>query len=453
MRELILSGRFRVNWRLVALVSVAVCFLSANLFLSGHSYLLIYSVIAIPIGLAILRYPFIGLLIMVLLIPFEALTSLMGKAASIVKLIGLWTLFSWLIQTILIRNRKVKFDKMLLATLLFSLWALATVLWAFYPEIAVARFINLIQLVGFYLLMINLVDNEKKLDEVIIAFICGAAVTTILSFKSFFIEGFDPFFSRMALKGENPNETGIIMGMAVIFVWYLFNFKAKGLFKKVLLFILIAVFMAAFILIQCRGAWISLAVTYIIYLLFYRKSTLKSLSQVFFLMLAAILIINYTLNFFPEEKAKLINKFFSISQIGEDVSKPGYRFYIWMDARNVWKINPVIGVGLNNFPKVYAKVGKDHFPWDAHSVYVAILCELGLIGFILWMIMLYYCLRMGMANRQYSILTLALLIYLAVVNIQNTSTWTKYNWLVFGLCGASCMVKRLTGRSDFKKCA
>ena len=71
-------------------------------------------------------------------------------------------------------------------------------------------------------------------------------------------------------------------------------------------------------------------------------------------------------------------------ELGDDFS--GGREFMWLRAISFYQEHPVFGIGVGNFAKVSG------FDTDVHNMYLQCLCEQGMVGFILFMILIVTCL-------------------------------------------------------------
>tara|TARA_R110001599_G_scaffold79463_3_gene215307 strand:- start:13384 stop:14700 length:1317 start_codon:yes stop_codon:yes gene_type:complete len=70
------------------------------------------------------------------------------------------------------------------------------------------------------------------------------------------------------------------------------------------------------------------------------------------------------------------------------------RLWAWWDGLEMLKVNPVFGIGSNNFMEQHGRV--------AHNTYIQIAAELGLSGYILWTTVLLLTLAMGFSAIMYT---------------------------------------------------
>lgn len=86
----------------------------------------------------------------------------------------------------------------------------------------------------------------------------------------------------------------------------------------------------------------------------------------------------------------------------------GYRLYFWEISWDVFKTSPLIGVGTGDYNDVYALKNKEHFEKDSmvvmdttnpHNQYVLVLCQLGLVGFAVFLSIFYLQIRNSVTSE------------------------------------------------------
>ena len=105
----------------------------------------------------------------------------------------------------------------------------------------------------------------------------------------------------------------------------------------------------------------------------------------------------------PEYLAEITSIRSEVSEeAGADADSTGTtRLYLWASAFNMWRENPVIGVGVGNYPmslNIYRPLDGDwpptyfgHSWWgkSTHSLYFQVLAELGSLGFLAYAYIVY----------------------------------------------------------------
>lgn len=194
---------------------------------------------------------------------------------------------------------------------------------------------------------------------------------------------------------------------------------------------------AALIVNMTRGAWIALAITCAIVLLYYMLQSKRNfIVGITFVCILAGALVNNTA--FMRRAATItdLHKFQSNTE----------RILIWKSAWNAFNDHKLTGVGLGQYAKAYqtkyrlpeSKEVQNH----AHNNFIQMLAETGLIGFLGFTLMFGYILMQNIVlwiknKNPYAMMavasTLALLLQgLTEYNVGNSSVMKIY-WLLLGV--------------------
>ena len=114
---------------------------------------------------------------------------------------------------------------------------------------------------------------------------------------------------------------------------------------------------------------------------------------------------------------------------------------VWQMSIPMLADNPLRGVGIGSFNSLHP------LQKSPHSIYVAVLVELGVVGLALLLavaaISLYDALRHPPKER---VLTLTLLLTLAIVGIAGNFEYHKTTWLILSLVTISAAIERVSHR-------
>ena len=406
------------------------------------------------IGAAFILFrPILGLLMMVFFIPIEVLTTF-GGVASMSKIIGLWAFLAWVIHILFMSREPIKTNNIFWLLLVFCIWAWASILWSVNPGASIARFINLAQLIGLFLLIINLIDSKRKLNWLLAFYIFGCLISGLFAMKGFFASGTTSgIHGRMSIVGQNPNALGGLMGIAILFSWYLFSEVQNSLSRAIILVFLMT-FLYVLIMAQSRTAWVAFTLGSGIYFLSITEMNTKSLIK-FSLFAIGMVVIIFFIVYLSPARTLLEERFSGLLQM-----KTAGRSDIWKTGFELWKDNPVFGVGLNNFREVFNQyLGISSFGptryigsrLDPHNAYLCILSELGLVGFAIFSAMLYCCLRtLRKYDRTLKAFMASTFVFILVLSLGGTLIWSKNYWLILGLIGAGLNFNKGLGQVPTK---
>ncbi len=191
----------------------------------------------------------------------------------------------------------------------------------------------------------------------------------------------------------------LVFAMTLLFKKYL---KMEN-FIALLIFIILAMF--AIILTGTRGIWASFVFpAFILIFWLFRKQVSKdilkflSIPFIIFIILLPISSPVFTSKQFKIETNKEVSekafseRFKSIVDT-EEVSNKG-RIFIWKESIKSIIKNPILGVGLGNYPVVLKEnTSAIKSGASAHNIYLHIASELGLFGLLIFILILYEILK------------------------------------------------------------
>nr|WP_255494688.1 O-antigen ligase family protein [Psychrilyobacter piezotolerans] len=169
--------------------------------------------------------------------------------------------------------------------------------------------------------------------------------------------------------------------------------------KKILLLIISLTTMFAVLLSNTRSAWLAMVIGIFVALLINKK--IKEI--LILLILSSVLIFSF-------KDTPIIQRYISKAQTIVDIKKNRSnlgRFEVWTDAYNIFKENPILGVGISNYDRASRKNYKTKPGgryYSAHSDYLGLLCETGVVGFIGFLSMFVLMLKEAYKKNKLNIL-------------------------------------------------
>lgn len=194
--------------------------------------------------------------------------------------------------------------------------------------------------------------------------------------------------------------------------------------------------LAAFVMINTRGAWLALAIVLAFIIAFRLRSWKK--------ICAAALIFAVMGGIFLMASPKTLNRLATLANPTSEQSV-SERFLMWKSAAHVIEDNPLMGVGFGNYEAAYQEKyilaeAKERFQGHTHNVYLQFWAETGLPGLIIFCGLFGYILYWSWrrAKNFYGLIifstTLGLMLYgLTDYTISSFSAMRVY-WLVFAVC-------------------
>lgn len=420
------------RWRLVLIFSLA-AFVLLGMKLSVFTVWLVGLIV-----LSIFMDPFSGLLVLVFLHPTTTLfSSLFGE--HVVLFVGLITISGWFVQNFLLHERTVVLNNRFLKVVVLLLyWALLSVLIAYNKEVALNKYMKFFRLIVYYFLIINLVDNEKKFEEVLVTFIIGITMAGVIALKDSFYMFSSVSYFRLSLASQNPNAFGVFSGLAVVLILTFFmnkKFKYTNLSSIILFSILLLFNLILALLSKSRGAWIAILAAIVVYGMVSEMS-LKKIRTVMLAILALFITLRLFTWLYPAQYSNIVERFNSI--YGLSASSMKIRMNIWATSKKIFLEHPIFGVGIGNFPIAYSILRG--VIADPQSDFVQVFCELGIIGGILWILALISIITDSFKIHHFKSIALPILTVLIVAGLKGTYIWMPSYWFLLGTIGAGNLI-------------
>ena len=414
--------------------------------------------VAALVGLAlvpiVLARPIVGLCALLLMSFLEYYAGLTGSL-SVTKILGAVLVLAWLAIVATTSHAERRAEGLLsrepvlaAALLLMAAWAVASAMWAEAPDAAqtsAQRFI-----LNFILFPIALVAVRTRLhmSALTIVFVIGAF--TAASFG--LLEGSltDPAAeNRLAGAGINPNQLGSYLVVAMVFcVAFAVNPRWSPSARAASIAAAGVAGIGVFLTLS-RGALVGMAVAFLLApFVAGRGRRARALAVVLTAALGAVLW------FAAVAPADAV----------ERVTNPGRsggsgRADLWRVGWRMVEDQPIQGVGAGNFPEASIRyllrpgaTERDEFIVDdkkvAHNVYLTVLTEIGLVGLLLFLLIIAMCLRATLraAGRfaRDGDLTMELLarglfvslVSLSVVGFFSSALYVKQYWILLAAAPA-----------------
>ena len=298
----------------------------------------------------------------------------------------------------------------------FFLWAGLSYFYAINPTevlVNMARHTHTFFMYVYLALFIQNFKDKDKLFSWVLIFILAVEVYAVLDQALIMFES-TGVVSGGALKGvtANRNITAFSIAIKIPFALFLLQFKQK----KIIQFALpILIFASIFCLtmISSRASFIAVTMTALLYIVMklylYKKNNdfrqVKSTLNIIIPLLAAVLC-NQVL-FSNSKTVSALDRASTISVNTNDGSII-QRLRYYEDVLTHLSSNPIFGTGIGNW-KIksidYDKIDIQGYvvPYHAHSDFIQIGAELGIIGFLLYLGVflsaVYFCFRIIMAQK------------------------------------------------------
>lgn len=300
--------------------------------------------------------------------------------------------------------------------ILFITYALIAIFWSLDKKIAIYYTLHIIEALILIYLILKINFNHKKLFYAIFASAFIQAVLGIYQFSIQFVAG----NKWLGIAGQNPSELGVsVVGTAwrrwlraygsfthpnilagflvlgfLVGLYLIINHKVenkKQFYGKLILVLSNLIIFLGLLLTFSRAAWISLSVVMLVCCHFVFRGRNKvakknlALFSVYCLLLTILIVSVFSEPFLSRTGV--------VEQRLESKSTTE-RLAYYKDSWELIKKNPILGVGVGNYTlAVHDLLDPSRQPsWvyqPVHNVFVLIFAELGAVGFLLFLYLLF----------------------------------------------------------------
>lgn len=235
----------------------------------------------------------------------------------------------------------------------------------------------------YLIFLINEVKTTEQLHGVIVAVVCAATLLALVGIYQYVV-GVDikkewvDTSSNGAIRARaysvfgNPNIFAEYLVMTIpLCVGLFWSTKRDGV--RIFFLLLFAVQVFSLFMTMSRGGWLGLAVAAFVFICLVRKE----------LLLLAIPLMGAAVFVVPES---IVNRFMTIFNFAD--SSTSYRFKIWEITEAVIRDHFIVGLGLGHLPfkMVFEQYIRTMPIYHAHNTFLQVFAEMGLIGFILFIV-------------------------------------------------------------------
>jgi O-antigen ligase len=363
----------------------------------------------------------------------------LGTASKIAGLIiaGVWGL------TVLLSGRLRKLHAFHLLVFLYFAWHFVSSFWSIDREVTLERAMTYVQLVIMIWLFWDLYTTPATLRAGLQAYVLGAYVSLGTVIQNYLIRGSainsELIYQRFTADGFNANDLALILALGIPLAWYLAvsnqeHNRARGL--KIVNYMYIPMATFAILLTASRSGL--LVVFASLPFILGTFSTLRPVHR-FLIFVALVGALYGAVSLAPDSTLA------RLGTIDDSIREWDFnnRINIWSHGLDVFLENPLVGTGSNTFAV------KSHTV--AHNVYLSILVEVGIIGFILFTLILLSVIKQ--ARRQPALMSklwLAVLLVWAVGVMSLSWEHRKQTWLFLSFVVISANVSLQENKSLLK---
>jgi hypothetical protein len=306
------------------------------------------------------------------------------------KLLGFVASAVWLVS-LLGRGRVRAFDQFHHVYFLFLVWSGLTLFWSIDTNATSTGFLTYAQIFVMAIMVWDLFDTRRAIDTAVQMYVLGAYVTSgslILKYLTSPGPKCAVCHSRINALGFQTDGIALIVAIAAPAAWYLAMAPGRSRGSRLLRIVnagYLPVGLMGIALTGTRGATLASIPTALLIIWSLRHATrrLRAIALVT-VACAVLLLIGYA----PSLQLNRIATATSATQLGQQGSSLGDRWYIWVASTRVFLGHPFVGVGVDSHRAAVAPllgqetVYKDYLK-EAHNTYLSVLVETGMVGFAL----------------------------------------------------------------------
>lgn len=316
-----------------------------------------------------------------------------------------------------------KFGIYHLAIALLGVWFILSLMWT--PDLVRGKFLlnTTLQLMLLTLLVtVNINNHKKNILLFYHSYVLGNLVGSGIIIYNF-LNGIESiYYQRYAIPTLDIDGQSIMLTLAIPMAAYLTTQYQHKMLKIIYILIIPTIVFAVF-LTGTRTASIVGIIGVLYWLMTYRNASLKIKTTFFILFIGSMLA---AVSLAPKESVE------RILSSGQSITSGtlNNRTVIWGASLDQWKQSPMIGNGVGSLEYI---LNTKHVEYDsAHSTYIHILTENGLIGLALYFLMIisiiYYSLKCSTSEMLF---LMSLLFTILVSQITQHTHFHKETWFAF----------------------
>jgi O-antigen ligase len=304
----------------------------------------------------------------------------------------------------------------------FVLWSATTYLWSTAPELTWTRIGTYVQMLGFVWLLWQFAESTLQQDGLMTAYVVGSYLSAAGTISNYLAGAASPEL-RYAATGFDANELGLMLALSLPMGLYLARRQSSMLLK--LFFQCHLPFVALGLLLTASRAAVLAAALGLMAGCWGIGAPGRRIGRISGVVISVAAVAVWLV---PETSWR------RLSTMEDSIrdAKLSQREKIWAAGLRVFPEHPIIGVGAGTYAVAVPPVaGK---PKVAHNVFISVLVETGIIGFLVYLALLVllakYAFRLSSPQR--ALWCALLLIWIAGVM---SLTWeaSKATWFLFGL--------------------
>jgi O-antigen ligase len=329
------------------------------------------------------KLAFIFSLVLIFVIPWEGVIDIPGigaaGSATLARVMGLGLAAFWLAMVVYTGNFR-KPGLFHLIFLIFVLWNGLSVFWSANPKRSFSHTFTWIQLLLLSFILWDLFRTKKDLLAGLQVYVLGAYVAVGSAILNFFSgKQFYTHYDRYSAGDTNPDGFGFILALGIPLAWYLASTLDENKLSRLLKFVNYFYIPAALFGLALSGTRTALAAS-ILGVLY----GLVSLSRLRITTRIAIVFLLISVSLILLPNVQSLKSFQRFNTISAEITQGDLnsRTEIWQEGLDSFNEHPILGVGSNMYRSI------NSFGKVAHNSFISVLVELGLVGLVLFGIIL-----------------------------------------------------------------
>lgn len=441
----------KANWNfrtpgMLTWVLIGLSFLLVPLFVylivSGgvKTFILICEItLFVSLAIVILRQPYLGVVVTVASLPILDVFPSIPYFSSVIALLGAVTLGSYLFQQIKAHSKVRQSNRGLFFGLLFIVWlTTSNPAAAFLPSDEGRSWLfTFVQLLLLAWLASQTLDTPHKQRVLMWCFSMTAILSALFALQQGEIGTTVSTSVRSVGLVGGANSTARYFVVSLVFMYFLRTWAKDRFVRLFLAFGMTITLLGTFFTVSRTGLLLLISAVGLVYFL---GSKNRRQIRVLLVILATIILIWV----FADNVLSILRSI--IPSIEQGTDTVGIRYGLWLAGWRMWLEHPVLGVGIGQYSNQLIYYGRDllsadHLQLIAHNMYIQILAETGLVGFVLFIAMFLPSLRSLWStihsddNRISSLakIWLIVLILMLVGGITKSDHYDKLIWASLGI--------------------
>jgi len=380
-------------------------------------------------------------LVFIFLVPWEGVVRF--PLGTMARALGVAVGAFWL-ATVIIQGRLRKLTLYHMMVVLFVIWNALSLFWSADPNRSIAHLRTWVQTLILVFILWDLYTSKEAILAGLQAYILGAYVAVGTAIQNYLSgNAYYTNYQRFSPGDTNPDGFGFILALGIPLAWYLAGSKTTNRWGPLLKFLNYAYIPAAFLglaLSGTRTALIASLVGMAFGLISMTRLRIWARIAIFVLLTVVILIL------WPY--VQTLESFQRLGTTGTELTEGDLnnRTNNWSEGLNSFVEHPLLGVGSNMYRSVNSlgKVG--------HNSFISVLVELGLVGFLLFGIILAIVVTQAWSHPLRWDKSFWLTVFAVWTIGSSTLTWEhrKTTWLFLSFIVASAILARRRERKVYK---